>query len=130
MFVSVTRLRLRSRRFLLPFAYRAAQLRKQARTTPGCLGAQTRKTQGLAFWTLTLWDSEQTMRSFVSGSPHREAMPKLSHWCDEAVVAHWNQEALPQPGWQLATERMLASGRLLHVSHPSDAHRNGRIDVS
>ena len=130
MFVSVTRLRLRSIRFLLPFAYRASQLRKQARGSPGCLGAQTRKTRGLAFWTLTLWDSEQSMRSFVGRSPHREVMPKLSHWCDEAVVAHWNQEALPQPTWQLATERILNIGRLLRLSLPSEAHRNGRIDVS
>ena len=128
--VSVTRLRLRSIRYLLPFAFRASAVSKQALQTSGCRGVLTRKTRGLAFWTLTMWDDENTMRSFLLNSPHRETMSKLSPWCDEASVAHWIQEAAALPDWGLATQRMLEGGRLLGLAHPSAAHRNGKINVT
>jgi hypothetical protein len=129
MLVSVTRLRLRSIRFLLPFAYRASLSSRQALATPGCLGVRTRKTRGLAFWTLTLWDSEKSMETFLTHAPHGKAMPKLAKWCDEAAVTHWHYTAQDQPTWELAAERLLATGRLSRVSHPSGAHRNGHINV-
>ena len=128
--VSVTRLRLRSIRYLLPFAFRASAVGKQALGTSGCHGVLTRKTRGLAFWTLTMWDDEESMRSFLSNSPHRETMSKLSPWCDEASVAHWIQEGAALPDWGTATQRLLGSGRLLRLAHPSAAHRNGEINVS
>jgi hypothetical protein len=128
--VSITRLRLRSVLFLLPFAFRASRSTRQALRTPGCHGACTRKTRGLAFWTLTMWDDEKSMRSFVSQSPHREVMPKLSGWCDEASVAHWVQESVAMPEWSTATRVLLERGRLLRVTHPSDAHKKGELNVS
>jgi len=128
--ISVTRLRLRSIVFLLPFALRASRINRQAVTTPGCQGARTRKTRGLAFWTLTVWDDEKSMRSFVAGAPHREVMPKLSNWCDEAAVAHWTQDSGAMPEWDAATKRLLESGRLLRVAHPSDAHMKKQINVT
>jgi heme-degrading monooxygenase HmoA len=129
-FVSVTRLRLKSLRFLIPFAIHAARSKKQAETSSGCFGAEVRKTQGLTFWTLTVWDSEASMRSYIVQSPHREAMSKLAGWCDEASVAHWTQESKDKPTWEQATEHLAKSGRLSRVLHPSDAHRDGRINVS
>lgn len=90
----------------------------------------TRKTRGLAFWTLTMWDDEKSMRSFVAQSPHREVMPKLSAWCDEASVAHWLQESGAMPEWSAAAQVLLECGRLLRVAHPSDAHSNGHINVT
>ena len=128
--VSVTRLRLRSFLYLLPFAIRASSSTRQAMRTPGCLGARTRKTRGLAFWTLTIWGDERSMRSFVSRSPHREVMPKLSQWCDEAAVAHWVQDSEAMPEWDAATQILSRSGRLLRVAHPSVAHINGQVNVT
>jgi heme-degrading monooxygenase HmoA len=128
-FVSVTRLRLRSFLFLLPFAFRAAASTRQALKAPGCQGVRTRKTRGLAFWTLTVWDDEKSMRSFVAQSPHREVMPKLSKWCDEAAVAHWMQTSGPHPEWSLATRTLLENGRLLRVARPSESHAKGQINV-
>jgi hypothetical protein len=112
-FVSVTRLRLRSKR--------VGGCNRQALRTPGCQGLRTRKTRGLAFWTLTMWNDEKSMRSFVG-------IPKLSSWCDEASVAHWTQESGSMPEWEAATRVLSGSGRLLRVARPSEAHKKGQIN--
>ena len=129
-FISVTRLRLRSIRFLIPFAIMTARSKSQVESSNGCIGAEVRKTKGLAFWTLTIWDSEASMRSFMTHSPHREAMTKLAGWCDEASVCHWTQESLEPPTWDQASGQLAKLGRLSRVTHPSDAQRDGVINVS
>ena len=130
MIVSVTRLRLRSWRFLLPFAWDARQARLQAEKAVGCRGALVRKTQGLAFWTLTYWDDEASLRQFMLKGPHRQAMPKLAKWCDESAVTHWHHDAEDLPGWDVATARLAEHGRLSRVEYPSELQRSGRIGVS
>ncbi len=130
MFISVTRLRLRSTWFLPPFIYFVVLSMRQARQTSGCLGVRGRKTRGLSFWTLTLWESEAAMKTFRMQSSHRQAMPKLSHWSDEASVAHWVQETQEYPTWQQAVDRLLAVGHLSKVSHPSEDQKQGRISVT
>src|SRR5436190_399991 len=112
MIVSVTRLRLRSIRFLLGFIIDARRSERQAQSTAGCLGTRTRKTAGLAFWTLTFWESEASLRAFVSGAPHRKIMPKLVDWCDEAAVARWVHDEASRPTWDSATTRLREHGRL------------------
>ena len=129
-FVSVTRLRLRSLRFFLPFVWDTTASIRQAKKSPGCFGVRTRKTGGLSFWTLTIWENEESMKAFRIRSPHREAMPKLAHWCDEASLAHWVQESKEPPSWEQATERLAALGRLSKVSHPSQDQDEGRISIA
>jgi hypothetical protein len=128
--VAVTRLRLRSLRYLLPFAYHARRSRRQAEIAPGCLGVEVRKTRGLAFWTLTLWDSEQSLKRYLIHEPHRKAMPKLAHWCDEAAVGHWTQDASETPAWDAAAAGLLQHGRLSRVLHPSMLQANGQMNVT
>jgi heme-degrading monooxygenase HmoA len=126
-FISVTRLRLRTVRFLPAFIWRAQQSESQARKSPGNLGVELRKTKGWTFWTLTVWSSANDMAAFRRASPHREAMAKLQHWCDEAAVAHWEQDAPNLPTWNEAAEHLYASGTLPQVLYPSADHRAGRI---
>jgi hypothetical protein len=128
--ISVTRLRLRSLRFLPGFLWYTRRSMKQAKRTPGNLGVRTRKTKGLAFWTLAMWRDNQAIRSFVPASPHKEAMQKLPHWCDEAVFADWEQDTADWPPWAAATERLAATGRLVDVLHPSEQQKAGRIETS
>lgn len=130
MIVSVTRLRLRSLRYLLPFAYHSRRAHRQAEQSPGCLGAQVRKTGGLAFWTLTFWDNETSLRNYLSHGPHRQVMPKLSRWCDEAAVTHWTHDGPQYPAWEHAAVRLAEQGRLLRVAHPSELHKSGRIGLT
>jgi hypothetical protein len=128
--VSVTRLRLRSLLFFPGFFWYTRLSIRQAKRTPGNLGVRVRKTKGLAFWTFSMWRDNQAIRTFVPASPHREAMQKLPHWCDEAAFADWEQENADWPSWETAAERLAASGRLVNVLHPSEQHRAGRIETA
>jgi hypothetical protein len=130
MLVSVTRLRLRTWWFLLPFAIHAARSQKQAQLTRGCLSVAVRRTQGPAFWTLTAWESEAALKSFMASGPHRIVMPKLQHWCDEAAVAHWMHDENVAPTWHEATVKLQTIGRLPRVLHPSVQQQAGTVNVS
>ena len=68
------------------------------------------------------------MNAFRITLPHRDAMPKLLEWCDEAAVVHRNQESAELPDWETAVRRMAESGRLSKVNHPSADQRAGRLD--
>ncbi len=125
--ISVTRLRLRSSRFLIPFFWHALRTTIQARRAPGNLDVKTTRAAGNAFWTLTAWEDEASMRAYRNSGPHRRAMPKLLEWCDEASVGHWEQATAELPDWREARRRMMAEGRLSKVKHPSPAQAAGRI---
>jgi hypothetical protein len=128
--VSVTRMRLRSLLFFPGSFWYTRRSIRQAKRTPGNLGVRVRKTNRLAFWTLAMWRDNQAIKTFVPASPHREAMQKLPHWCDEAAFADWEQETTDWPSWETAAKKLAVSGRLINVLHPSAQHRAGRIETS
>lgn len=125
--VSVTRLHLRSVRFLPAFFWYSNKSARQAKKTVGNLGVNLRKTNGLAFWTLTMWQSPEAMRVFVLAYPHKEAMQKLPYWCDEAAFADWEQDSTQWPSWEEAAQRLGASGRLARVLYPSAQQKAGKV---
>src|ERR1700747_1134547 len=100
--VSVTRLRLRSIRFLLSFLWYTLRVSRQAKRAPGNMGVTLRKTDGLAFWTLSMWRTIETMKKFMFTAPHRKAMQGLPHWCDEASFSDWEQATTEWPLWNYA----------------------------
>jgi len=126
-FISATRLRVRSIRFLPAFLYYALKSSRQARQAPGSLGVALLNDAHWTYWTCSAWQNESAMRAFMMAAPHRNAMPKLIHWCSEAAVAHWVQESPALPDWQEAHRRMVAEGRPSKVSHPSPDHEAFRI---
>ncbi|MBF2026322.1 MAG: DUF3291 domain-containing protein [Oscillatoriales cyanobacterium C42_A2020_001] len=126
-FVSVTRLRLRSWLYLPLFLRHAIPSSQQSMAAPGNLKTFTRQQRFSVFWTLTVWQDETSMRNYMRSGAHREAMPKLAEWCDEASTVHWHQEGIEPPSWEEATRRMLAEGRLAPVQHPSANHAAGII---
>lgn len=121
-FVSITRLRLRSILYLIPFLIHASRSTNQLVRNSKFLKGKTLLDRRLTFWTMTLWRDEAEMRAYRNTDAHKKAMPKLQHWCDEASVVHWQQEDENFPEWQLAYERMLREGRISKVKHPSSAH--------
>jgi heme-degrading monooxygenase HmoA len=125
--VSVTRLRVRSARFLMLFIWHAVRSAHQAKRSRGNLGVRLRKTRGLAFWTLTMWTNDSMMREFRSAPPHREAMRKLPYWCDETSYVHWDQNSSIMPAWEDAAERLAVLGQLSRVLCPSVDHQAGRV---
>ena len=122
--VSVTRLRLRSWWFFPPFFWHAQKSQAQARRADGIFAVQLRPYGG-AFWTLTLWRDHAAMRAYMIAGSHRVAMPRLQHWCDEASVANWEQDAATLPTWAEAERHLVAHGRISTVRHPSAAHSAG-----
>jgi hypothetical protein len=126
--IAVTRLRIRSYRFLLPFLWQVWRSFRQAKQAAGNVGATVRRADGLAFWTLTAWQDEAAMNTYRITRPHRDAMPKLLEWCDEAAVAHWDQASAALPGWEIAERRLADSGRVSKVNHPSADQQAGRLD--
>ena len=121
-FVSVTRLRLRSVRFLPAFIFYTLRSQSQAKRADGVLSVKVGNAAQLAFWTLTVWRDEAAMRAFMVSGPHKTAMPKLMEWCDEASVTHWNQDSADAPSWAVAHQRMVQEGRLSKVRYPSTTH--------
>ncbi len=128
--VSVTRLRLRSGWYLLPFLLWAFRSSRQAAKTPGCLAIEGRKTRGLTFWTRSLWKDEASLKSFMIAAPHRKAMPKLYAWCDEAAIGRWETQSGTLPGWEEAEQRIVSDGRLSRVKAPSELQGKGVINVA
>ena len=122
-FVSITRLRLRSWRFLPMFAWHALWSWRQAGRAEGNLASKLLGDRRNTFWTSTLWNSEAAMKKFMISGPHMKAMRKLADWCDEAAVVHWNQESGELPTWREAYLRLKNEGRRSKVNHPSAGHR-------
>ena len=122
---SITRLRVRSVRYLPEFLLRALASIWQARRSPGCLSADVRRELKLIFWTRTVWQDEAAMRVFMTTGAHRAVMPKILDWCDEASVTHWQQDDELAPDWPTAEARMRTEGRTSRVRNPSPANRRG-----
>ena len=120
--VSVTRLRVRSWRFMPPFFIGALRSARQASRADGNVAASLLREASNTFWTRTIWESEQAMRAFMLAGVHRPLMRRLLEWCDEASVVHWEQEEAELPSWEDAHARMQRDGRRSKVNHPSHAH--------
>lgn len=121
-FISITRLRVRSWRFMPAFAVYTFGAARQARKAAGNFATNLLADRRNTFWTATAWKSEAEMRQFMLAGAHGRAMKKLLEWCDEASLVHWNQEDADLPTWHEAWERMQREGRKSKVNHPSRAH--------
>jgi hypothetical protein len=122
--LSITRLCLRSYRYLPGLLWYSLLSARQARRADGCLGvALTRR--GGAFWTLTVWRDSAAMRAFMLSGSHRKVMPKLAEWCDEASVARLERHDEHLPDWPEAERLMAEHGRQSPVKFPSVAQTGG-----
>lgn len=122
MLVSLTRLHLRSNRFLPTFFWHVWWSVRQAKSFPGFVGGRLARDSDGGFWTVTGWETEHAMRAYRIAGAHLRAMPKLLNWCDEASVAHWEEEGEELPNSPAVQERMKAVGRTSKVRRPSVAH--------
>jgi hypothetical protein len=120
-FVSVTRLKIRSLWFMPAFVVYALRSARQAEQSAGFLGGTLMRDNWQAFWTVTVWSDAKAMEKYRVSGMHRQAMPKLMNWCDEASLAHWIQDSQEVPSWLEAHRRLVAEGRPSKVLHPSSA---------
>lgn len=127
MLASVTRLRVRSVRFLPAFLWHTFRAQRQAVRATGFFGGRLLVDSRWTFWTLTVWENEQAMKRFRGSGAHARVMSRLPHWCDEASYAHWALAKDGVPEWTEAYERLAADTRLSRVEHPSEDHSNKRF---
>ncbi|GEP08083.1 DUF3291 domain-containing protein [Methylobacterium oxalidis] len=120
--ISITRLRVRSFRFLPTFALHVWRSRKQVQHARGFQGGSLLIDRHWTFWTMTTWDGEENMRRYMTTGAHRIVMPRLLDWCDEASVVHWMQSEAALPSWAEADRQMRESGRPSKVRNPSPQH--------
>jgi len=95
--VSVTRLRVRSWRYLPIFLIQAIRAARQAKSAEGNLSVSVLRQPGRTFWTRTVWSSEESMRAYMLSGVHQGVMRRLLNWCDEAAVVHWMQDSQQPP---------------------------------
>ena len=126
-FVSVTRLRVRSRRYVPGFLIQSLRSALQAKRAAGNLAVSVLRDADRAFWTRTVWLDEAAMRLFMQSGVHRRVMVRLAEWCDEAALVHWVQDTDQPPSWAEAHRRLQREGRRSRVSHPSEAQRRFEI---
>lgn len=127
--VSITRLRVRSWRFLPAFLVTALRSAFQARNAPGNLAVKVLRDHRNTFWTATSWESAAAMRAFMLARPHGAAMRKLPNWCDEAALVHWDQADAHLPAWLEAYRRLIDEGRPSKVNHPSTEHLSHTVSA-
>jgi Domain of unknown function (DUF3291) len=125
--VSITRLRVRSWRYVPQFLIQSVRAARQAKRASGSLAVSVLRDADRAFWTRTVWRDEAAMRSFMRSGVHGRIMARLAEWCDEAALAHWVQDADKPPSWREAYRRLQQDGRRSRVSRPSDAQRRFEI---
>jgi hypothetical protein len=126
-FVSVTRLHLRSWRFVPGLVWYALRSSQQAKAAPGNLRVVLLNEGAKTFWTCTVWRDEADMRAFMISGAHRMAMRRLPDWCDEAALAHWLQDSAEPPDWLTVHRRMQGEGRRSKVKYPSPAQERFEI---
>ncbi|WP_448574277.1 hypothetical protein [Trichothermofontia sp.] len=120
--ISVTRLRLRSLKYLPSFLWYSLLCVIQAKYTPGNLGIGLLVDANQTFWSRSAWRDESSMRAFVTASFHRSAIIKLSEWADEASGAHWEQRYSTFPTWSEVYQKVREEGYRVPLRHPSPAH--------
>jgi hypothetical protein len=126
-FVSITRLRVRSWRYLPLFLLQSVRAARQAKGAPGNLSVSLLRDAEFAFWTRTVWNDETAMRGFMLSGTHRRVMPRLLQWCDEAAVAHWVQESSEPPSGRRRTGACSRMGGLPRSTIPRRRNSSSRF---
>jgi heme-degrading monooxygenase HmoA len=125
--VSVTRFRLRSGNpvSLMLFFWHTLRSARQAERTPGFLGGKLFNDANHTYWTVTLWESEEAMRTFRSGGEHQRAMRAmklLERFCSEAAVVSYQAPSPELPNAETMYEKLIQQGRFYKLTHPSTVH--------
>jgi len=131
--ISITRLHVRSIRFLPRLYWEIRKVRRSLEKAPGFLMGKFLADRNHAFWTMTVWKDIDSMRAFRNSRVHAAVMPNAARWCDEASVVHWETETDQLPGWNEAYRRMSEEGKpspLKFQSADYKAHRYQKPDVN
>ena len=100
-FISITRLRVRSIRFLPSFVLYAYRSLRQAKASSGFQGGGLLADRSWTFWTMTAWENQESMRRFMTTAPI--AQPCRDFWTGvtRLLLCTGIRRKLPcRPGWK------------------------------
>jgi hypothetical protein len=88
----------------LRFSFR---IQKQLRGTPGVIGYSLRaKMLSRNFWTLSVWEDQQSLTDFVAKVPHGEAMRAMTPHMGQPKFTQWKVAGSSLPlSWEEAMHR-------------------------
>jgi hypothetical protein len=128
MIISVTRLRLRSWRYLLPFFLQTIRILLQTMRTEGFRNGRLLADQKLVFWTVTRWESEDALLTWRNRGAHGSSMAYLAKWCSEAAVVRWQIDGKADfPDWGDCSHKIAASGNMVVAKRTSNSGENQTI---
>ena len=83
-------------------------IRKQLRTAQGLIGYTLwAKPLSKRYWTLSVWESEEALHSFMVDSPHVEVMKDLGPRMEPTKFVQWQARGLTEPPtWDEALARL------------------------
>ncbi len=128
-YLSMTRLKLKSPRHLIPFWIYNEKVVWQVRKAEGFLRGRWLANYSLSMWTTTLWESQQVAKKFYLQGSHREAMTRLSKWSSEAVLCSQDINTTELPSWQKVGDELAHQGRFVAIEEPSFNHQNKVVEA-
>jgi len=127
--VSVTRMRIRSIRFVPLFYVHAQRVIAQIRQAEGLIAGAVKNDGDLVYWTISLWRDDNAINAFAASGAHRSAMPRLQDWCSEAAMVRWAHDEPSLPDWQEVVERLRTDGQTSKLRHPGPNHTHLNYDA-
>jgi hypothetical protein len=91
---------------VLPFLRMSSRVSAQLRETEVVRFGLKTNIPKKQFWTLSIWQSREAMRTFIGAEPHATAMKKFAQWAgDAAAFVEWsNTEG--SINWEEAMEKL------------------------
>ena len=106
--VLLSYLPLKGYRKVLTLVRRSRAVSRQLASTPGLIGFTFRaKLLRHRFWTLSVWEDETALTTFVGRAPHVDAMKALGPFMGDAAFFRWSVKGHELPlRWDDALRRM------------------------
>ena len=95
-------------RALPKFVRYTYQIRRQLADSEGLIGySLDANVPGREFWTLSVWQDEESLRRFVRSTPHSRVMMNLLPHMGQTEFFHWDVDGSSiSPNWEEAKRRM------------------------
>lgn len=104
MFISVTRLNLKSKRKLPNFFFHTIKSIIQSKKEEGLKHSSFYKEGWDTYWTLTVWESKEHMKLFRNNGNHLKAMKLSRNIAGKLELINWEAEAIPT--WNECKDRL------------------------
>jgi heme-degrading monooxygenase HmoA len=121
--IVATRMKVNRTRDVPAFFRTALAVAHQSQRSPGFRGGAMRVEPGRTFWTLSAWEDAAAMSAFRDTGAHRDAVPALAGWADEAFFVAWSQPDGRIPRWSDLRGELPGRPVFADLDRPSDGHR-------